>query len=216
MPTRAMIIVAGGSSSRFGADKLMLDVDGQPLIAHTIDAIVDHVDTCVVACRPDALEAIEALERPIKATAGGSSRTLSEMAGLAAIGEAADLIGIHDAARPVVDGDLIDRLFAAADDVGGAIPIVESDGVLLNRKNHDRVEGMAMAQTPQVFRADILMTAYVKAAREGFEGHDTAEVVQRFTDAAVAAVPGDAKNIKVTYPTDLAAVTESLRARPRT
>ena len=58
MPTRAMIIVAGGSSSRFGADKLMSDIEGRPLIAHTIDAIVEHVDICVVACRLDSFEAI--------------------------------------------------------------------------------------------------------------------------------------------------------------
>lgn len=211
-----MIIVAGGSSSRFGADKLMADVDGEPLIARTIDAVAPHVDMLVVACRPEIVGAVEKLRPEVTMATGGETRTLSEMAGLAAVGEGADLIGIHDAARPLVTGDLIDALFSTAAEVGGAIPVVDSEQLVLERTTHRPAAGLGRAQTPQVFRAADLMAAYVRAAQTGFEGHDTAEVVQRFSGVRVAGISGDTSNIKVTFPDDMMRVRETIKDRSRT
>lgn len=210
-----MIIVGGGSSNRFGSDKLLAEVEGQPLIAHTIDAVGSLVDKCVVVCRAEIVEAVEHLRPDITVTTGGSSRTLSEMAGLAALGET-DLIAIHDAARPVVAGALVDVLFTTADEVGGAVPILEPDHLMIQRATHQVRDGLRRAQTPQVFRGAELMAAYVRAAQEGFEGHDTAEIVQRYSDLEVAGVQGDTDNVKVTFPSDLAVVARSIRARSRT
>jgi 2-C-methyl-D-erythritol 4-phosphate cytidylyltransferase len=204
-----MVIVGGGSSSRFGSDKLMVDIGGRPLISHTVDAVAAHVDVCVVVCRPEVFETIADLPADVTVTTGGATRTLSEMAGLAAIGREVDLIGIHDAARPVLGEETIHRLFDLAHQVGGAVPLLAYDRLILDKKTHQPLPAVHGAQTPQVFRAAELMAAYVRAAQAGFEGHDTVEVMQRFTDVKIAGVEGDPHNIKVTYPRDL----EYVRAR---
>lgn len=216
MPTRAMIIVGGGSSTRFGSDKLLAEVAGRPLIAHAIDGVADLVDTCVVVCRPEIMDEIAGLRGDITVTPGGSTRTSSEMAGLAALGGERDLIAIHDAARPVVDRVLVERLFSMATRRGGAVPVVETEKVIIDRKTHRPVDGLRRAQTPQVFQGPELMSAYVRAARAGYEAHDTVEIMQQFSDIAIVAVPGDPANVKVTFPEDLDTVGETIRARSHT
>lgn len=211
-----MIIVGAGSSTRFGADKLMADVDGLPLVAYTIDVVAAHVDVCVVVCRDEIVEEVRSLRPDVIVTTGGSTRTLSEMAGLTALGAEPDLIGIHDAARPVVKGTLIERLFTLAARYGGAIPTLTPDHLVLDRKTHQPIDGLRQAQTPQVFRGPLLMTAFVKAARAGYEGQDTSEIVERFGDATIAVVPGDPANLKVTYPGDLDRVRNAITGRSRT
>jgi 2-C-methyl-D-erythritol 4-phosphate cytidylyltransferase len=198
-----MVVVGGGSSSRFGADKLMAEVDGRPLIAHTIDAVAGTVDVCVVVCRADVTASVAALRNDITVTPGGATRTSSEMAGLASIGRVVDLIGIHDAARPAVDPEMIERLFLVAESDGGAVPLIPYDRLIIEKKTHQPVRGLHAAQTPQVFRGPDLMPAYVRAAQTGFEGHDTVEVMQQFSDVRIVAVTGDRANVKVTYPGDI-------------
>lgn len=216
MTVRAMIVVGGGSSARFGSDKLFAHVLGRPLIAHTIEAVTGHVDRCVVVVRQEIVGEVEALAPDVVVTAGGATRTLSEMAGLAALGEGADLIGIHDAARPAPGSAMLEELFVVAESVGGAVPVVPPDVMIIDRKTHRPVQGLNRAQTPQVFRAPELMVAYVRAAKAGFEGQDTAEVVAEFTNLTIATVPGESSNVKVTYPDDLADVEVTLEERSRT
>lgn len=211
-----MIIVGGGTSTRFGRDKLMVDVDGRPLVEHTIDAVADGVDVCVVVCRPEITEKVAALRPDVTVTTGGATRTLSEMAGLASMGYDVDLIGIHDAARPLVSRETVELLFDTAHRVGGALPVIAYDRLILDRHTHKPVSGLYGAQTPQVFRAPELMAAYVKAARSGFEGHDTVAVVQEYSDVKVVAIEGDPANIKVTYPGDLDVVRRRLSGPSRT
>lgn len=205
-----MVIVAGGSSTRFGADKLRIDIGGRSLLEHTIGAVEEHVDICVVACRPDLVETVSSLGDSLVVTAGGATRTLSELAGLAALGGESRLIGIHDAARPNVSPRLIELLFATAEARGGAVPLIEDERLVLDRRTHRPLTGVMRAQTPQVFRGPELMAAYVRAAQEGFEGHDTAETVERFSDLPIVAVEGDPENVKVTYPSDVDVVRELL------
>ncbi|HJS71409.1 MAG TPA: 2-C-methyl-D-erythritol 4-phosphate cytidylyltransferase [Acidimicrobiia bacterium] len=201
MTSRAMVVVGGGSSARFGADKLRTDIAGRPLIEHTIDAVVGLVHSCVVVCRP---ELANALDRPdVIVALGGATRTSSEMAGLAALGDQVDLIGIHDAARPLVDPALVERLFVAAEAHGGAVPLLSYERLILDKASHEPITGLLGAQTPQVFRAPALLAAYARAARQGFDAHDTLEVMQRFGDVEIVGLPGDPGNIKVTYPEDL-------------
>jgi 2-C-methyl-D-erythritol 4-phosphate cytidylyltransferase len=210
-----MVIVGSGSSTRFGSDKLMVEVEGRPLIAHTIDAVVGHVDLCVVVCRAEIAAPIAQLHRDVTVVSGGATRTLSEMAGLAAIGGEVDLIGIHDAARPAVAAALIEQLFDVAESEGGAVPLVPYERLILDKRTHQPVMGLHGAQTPQVFRGPDLMAAYVHAAQAGFEGHDTVEVMERFSDVKVVAVAGDAANVKVTYPRDLERVKDQLSGSSR-
>lgn len=215
MPLRAMIVVGGGTSTRFGSDKLLAPVLGKPLIAHTIEAVASHVDRCVVVVRPGIVEEVADLAPDVEVTQGGATRTLSEMAGLAVLGEIVDLIGIHDAARPAPSADLIEEVFVTAESVGGAVPVIPSEGLIIERATHLPVRTLSRAQTPQVFRAKELTLAYAKAAQSGFEGQDTAEVVTTFTDLRIAAVPGDVTNLKVTYPGDLDVIEETLKGRSR-
>ncbi len=201
MSSRAMIVVAGGTSERFGSDKLVADVAGRTLLEWTLAAVQPTVDRCVVATREPLFDLVEtAGAEPVL---GGSTRTASELAGLAAIGDTADLIGIHDGARPAITKELTEVLFEKAGKDGSAIPVVSSDQLIVDRRTLRVVHGLVHAQTPQVFRSDILMTAYVRAAQDGFEGKDTAEVVQRYTDSQISVVDGDRANLKVTFEDDL-------------
>ncbi|MEE9178569.1 MAG: 2-C-methyl-D-erythritol 4-phosphate cytidylyltransferase [Acidimicrobiia bacterium] len=215
MATRAMVVVGGGSSSRFGSDKLMTDVAGRPLIAHTIAAVRDHVDKCVLVCRADQLDQLDSLELDVSIVPGGATRTDSEMAGLAALGGEHHLIGIHDGARPLISGALIERLFDKAEAFGAAVPVLKPNTLLIDRRLHRPVENAVTVQTPQVFRGPALLAAYVGAAKTAFEGYDTAEVVHEFGDLTIASVPGDPLNIKVTEPADLEKVAEVLEGFSR-
>lgn len=211
-----MIVVGGGSSTRFGADKLMIEVAGKPLVLHTIDAVLPSVDVCVVVCRPAIAATVGALRPEVTMATGGATRTLSEMAGLAALGGDVDLIGIHDAARPMVSAAQIDELFEIAHDHGGALPLLESEGLMVDRRTHGPVPGLRRAQTPQAFRGPELMASYVRAARAGFDGHDTVDVVQQFSELTVIGVPGSPDNLKVTYPVDIEKIRDLLTDPSRT
>lgn len=213
-----MIVVAAGRSVRFGGDKLMTAVGGLPLVAHTVSAVEGHVDRCILVCREDQVSALIRLDLGVAIVPGGPTRTASEMAGLAAIGEATSLIGIHDGARPLVTPALIEVLFQTADRIGGAIPVVEPARPLVKKSNLTLVDGAMIAQTPQVFRGEELMAAYMSAARIEYEAQDTAEIAQRFGKLAIQAVPGDPDNTKVTEPADIEQIREALetsRNEPR-
>jgi len=213
-----MIVVGAGSSHRFGSDKLMSPVAGMPLIAHTVTAVIGRVDTCILVCREDQVPALDRLGLGAVLVPGGPTRTASEMAGLAAIGDRANLIGIHDGARPLVAPDLIEALFEAAARFGGAIPIVEASIPLVHKSTLTTVEGPVLAQTPQVFRGEELVDAYLRAARIEYQGQDTAEIAQKFTGLEIRGIPGDPSNIKVTFPEDLVTVRKALetsRSEPR-
>ena len=212
-----MIIVAGGDSSRFGGDKLMTPIAGRPLIAHTVAAVTGFADLCVLVCRQDQLEQLIGALPDAIVVAGGPTRTQSEMAGLAALPDEMALIGIHDGARPLVSPALIGLLFETAAKVGGAVPVLEPARPLVRRSNLGLVPA-AVAQTPQVFRGPALQAAYRRAGAEGFQGHDTADVVQAFSDLEIAAISGDPGNLKVTYKSDLDPVRAALdpaRSGPR-
>jgi len=218
MSGRAMIIVAGGDSSRFDGDKLMTPIAGRPLVVHTVGAVAGLVDICVLVCREDQADAFAGVLPGVTVVPGGPTRTQSEMAGLAALPDEVELIGIHDGARPLVSPGLIGLLFDTAAGVGGAVPVLRPFRPLVRRSDLGPVPGAAVAQTPQVFRAPVLLKAYRAAAASGFEGHDTADVVRAFSDVTIAAVDGEPGNIKVTYPSDLDIVRAALdpsRTGPR-
>jgi len=213
-----MVVVAAGSSVRFGEDKMLRMVAGKPMVGHTVAAVIGHVDRCILVCRPDQMSVLSGLGTSVELISGGPSRTTSELAGLEAIGEPAGLIGIHDGARPMVPADLIETLFEAAARVGGAIPVVKPSSPIVGRSDLAPVEDTFFAQTPQVFRGEPLMAAYAAAADGGYEAQDTAAIVRRFAEIEIEAVPGDPSNIKVTFPDDFEMITSALgasRSEPR-
>lgn len=218
MTDRIMIVVAAGHSIRFGTDKLMTSVAGRPLVAHTVAAVADHADQVILVCREDQIAALDELDLGVFLVPGGPSRTASEMAGLSAIGGPARLIGIHDGARPLVPSHLTETLYETAAEFGGAIPLTNPSLALVQKTDLSVVNGAFFAQTPQVFEGEALLAAYVSAARIDYEGQDTAEIAQKFSELEIRGVPGDPANIKVTHPEDIDLVTALLeisRNEPR-
>lgn len=207
-------MVGGGVGARFGGDKLFAQIAGEPLVVHTMRAVRPRVDACVLVCRDDQLGKLSNLDLAVDLAVGGDTRTDSEYAGLNALDGYYELIGIHDAARPVITGELIDRLFAKAESHGGAIPVVPQD-LLIERLNARPLIGAVAAQTPQVFRGSELSNAFRLAKEAGFQGHDTADLVSRFTETEIVAVEGSPDNLKVTYPADLERIAELIRRTAR-
>ena len=211
-----MVVVGGGASTRFGQDKLMIVIDGRTLLEHTIDAVIDHVDVCVVVCREDIHPTVLERHPEVVVTTGGPTRTRSEISGLSVLDREVDLVGIHDAARPLVSGATIEELYDNALREGGAVPLVEYRQVLVDRETLSPIPGVHGAQTPQVFRAPDLIAAYSRAREDGFEGHDTVEVMQAYSDVKIIGIQGDPANLKVTYPEDLDEVRRRLSDSSRT
>jgi len=211
-----MVVVGGGASTRFGRDKLMIEIEGRTLLEHTIDAVIDHVDVCVVVCRNEIAAMVLESRPDVVVAPGGTTRTRSEISGIFAVDPEVDLVGIHDAARPLVSRDTIEQLFDNAMREGGAVPLLEYRRVLIDRETLAPIPGVQGAQTPQVFRAADLVAAYERAREDGFEGHDTVEVMQTYSDVRIIGIPGDPANLKVTYPEDLDEVRRRLANASRT
>lgn len=196
-------MVAAGSSSRFNGDKMMASVGGTPLVAVTVGRVLSSVDRCVVVTRPELFETLAGWCEGVIFVPGGETRTDSEVAGIDALDTDYDLVGVHDGARPNPSEQLIESLFEAAGEFGGAVPVLDTGRTLLDRDTLRPMRGVVTVQTPQVFRGTELLDAYRSATSEGFIGHDTADVVQRYTDLKIVAATGEQSNIKVTYQRDL-------------
>ena len=112
-------------------------------------------------------------------------------------------MAVHDGARPLAGPALLAATLTAARAHGGAIPVVPVPGLLTTAL--EPVAGpVGAVQTPQAFRAEPLLAAYDAAARDGFEGTDTAACFTRYADGEVAAVPSSPLNLKITFPEDVA------------
>ncbi len=223
------MILAAGSGSRVGAElnKVLLPLAGVPVLAWSVrDALaLDDVRRVVVVVRDGEQEAVgEALtphldaDQEVAVVAGGATRHRSEQAALRVLateigsGEI-DVVAIHDGARPLAGGALFDATLAAAREHGGAIPVVPVEGLLSTAL--DPVAGrLGAVQTPQAFRAAPLLAAYDAAAREGFEGTDTAACYSRYDGGEVAAVPSTSLNLKITFPEDVTLAARLAAIRP--
>lgn len=214
------IVLAGGRGERIAADvnKVYLTVAGRDLLQYSVDTFSrsGRVDGLVVVARVDDVARTETLvsplDLPVRIVAGGSTRHQSEALGLAALApEILDgsiaWVGVHDGARPFADLDLLEALFVTAQERGGAVPGLSVDPPIYRRSGDTAVPvnpaNLMRMQTPQVFSAPELLEAFRAADRSGFEGVDTAETVERFSSVTVGIVPGDERNLKVTFPSDM-------------
>lgn len=211
----AVVIVAAGSGSRVGAsvNKVLLPLGGRPVLAWSVRAALaaSAVTRVVVVVRPGEVDAVsEALaphlgDAEVLLVPGGATRHASEWAALRTLEPAiaageVEVVAIHDGARPLAGTALFDAVVAAARTHGGALPVTPLTGVL---PRTDRE--LVAVQTPQAFAARTLWDAYRRADAEGFEGTDTASCLERYAAGTpIAAVPGTAANLKVTYAEDLA------------
>lgn len=212
----SVVIVAAGSSQRMGKDKILMPINGKPVIAYTLEAFQksELIDEIVIVTRLDNLAVIAdicneyGITKISKVICGGKSRAESAYAGVFSVSENSTLIAIHDGARPFVTGNVIERAVSAAEENGAATPAVSAfDTVrLLNKKGvvtatPDR-DLVALIQTPQVFHADIIKNALAKAIEKKLPITDDCSAVEAM-GAKVCVVEGDRDNIKLTTARDI-------------
>ena len=223
----AVVIVAAGSGTRVGAavNKVLLPLGDRPVLAWSVrDALAaSDVRRIVIVIRPHDRSAVGDALAPFLGDAevvlvdGGETRHASEWAALQHLAQAieageVDLVAIHDGARPLAGAELFDATLAAAREHGGAIPVVAAHG-LLTTGLVPLVGEHGGVQTPQAFRADLLLAAHRAAAESGFEGTDTAAVLAEHAGVEIAAVPSSARNLKITFPEDVALAERLLSLR---
>jgi 2-C-methyl-D-erythritol 4-phosphate cytidylyltransferase len=211
------VIAAAGRGERLGLDrpKAFANLNGRPLLAESLERLEwsEWVDSIVVAAPPDWEEPVILLAeelgcgKVVSVVAGGASRAASVRAGLAEIAEDAAVTLVHDAARPVLPEDVVERLMTALnegwDGVVPALPL----GDTVKRVDGDRIvetvdrEGLVAAQTPQAFVWPTLRDA----AAGGNDATDCASLVEA-RGGRIKVVPGDRRLLKVTEPADLETV----------
>ena len=149
--------------------------------------------------------------RKVRVVEGGNSRQQSVENALHSLGPETDLVAVHDAVRPFIDTEIIHRAFDEAAETGAAIvglPAVDTVKQVNRGNGKTRVrstlqrDNLVLAQTPQVFRYELLVRAYEAARRDGFIGTDESSLVERL-DVEVAVVLGSDRNIKITRPADM-------------
>jgi 2-C-methyl-D-erythritol 4-phosphate cytidylyltransferase len=207
---RAVPEKAGTSRKQF-----ML-LEGSPILLHTIRKFVSTpaVSEIVVALRAEDLEWVrdllerETFAKPVRLVEGGDSRQESVENALATLSPGTELVAVHDAVRPFIELSVLDKVFAEAQETGAAIVgIVPVDTVKQVHRNKIRQtiprERLILAQTPQVFRYDLLKQAFAKAREDGFAGTDESSLVERLEQVEVSVIPGSDRNIKITKPSDM-------------
>jgi 2-C-methyl-D-erythritol 4-phosphate cytidylyltransferase len=216
------IIVAAGSSRRMGFDKLSAPVAGKPVIEHTIDAFerANSVADIIVVTREDRLAEFEKLTqgKVRKVIAGGEHRKDSVRAGLQHLNPETKYVAVHDAARPLVTPEQIERVFAECQQ-HGAVALAEPVSDTLKRADKtlqvtDSVDRhqLYIMQTPQVFERKLLEEAYVAVFTQKLRITDEVSAVEHL-GRKVVLVPNEDSNFKITYERDLPLAEFILRQR---
>lgn len=225
----AVILAAAGKSSRFRDrhyKKPFAPLADRAVWLHAAEKFVNRDDVSqviVVVAEEDRESFTEKFGANIAilgfdVVVGGAERADSVAQALAHVKPDADFVVVHDAARPCLASEWIDQVFAAARRSGAAILAIPVSGTL-KRVGGDKVieetvsrERLWEAQTPQVFRRDLLLDAY--ARREGAAATDDAELVERIGHP-VTVVPGSPINLKITTQEDLRLAGHALKALPK-
>jgi 2-C-methyl-D-erythritol 4-phosphate cytidylyltransferase len=220
-PVAAGVVLASGSGTRVGGElnKVYLPLAGRRVVGWSLAALgrVADIGVLVLVIRPQdevlATEVVDDLGLPVEIVPGGASRQDSELMALrhlaGRIGTGAvDTVLIHDAARPLIAPELAAAVLSAARERGGAIPGLPRNDLArvdADESVADADLGRVVAvQTPQGYRAAPLLAAYEQAAADGFAGTDTAACMARYSDLPTLCIPGDERNMKITYPYDVA------------
>jgi len=214
MSNLGIILVAGGSSTRFGADKQFALLAGLPVFLHSVRAFLPSATELVLVVPSGRQEDFHGkivqykLDTPkIRFATGGATRSESVQNGLGALSFTEGIVAIHDAARPLATAELLMKLVEAAEQFGGAAPAHPVTDTLLMADASNRMTGVQprdhlwQVATPQVFQLQPLLEAYRHAAGQPFT--DDTQVF--FHDGGhVQIVPDSSDNLKITYPEDLA------------
>jgi len=221
----SVIIPAAGLGTRMGRSapekegisrKQFMLLNGSPILIHTIRKFVSSplVTEIVVALRGDDMDwakqlfKSQGLGASVRPVEGGESRQQSVENALASIKDDTDLVAVHDAVRPFVSREVIEKVIQEAHENGAAIVgIVPVDTVKQVHRNKVRAtlprERLILTQTPQVFRLKLLRQAFEKARQDLFVGTDESSLIERLEEVEVSVVLGSDRNIKITKPTDM-------------
>ena len=223
------VLVAAGSASRMGTDKLWIEFSGRPAWRWGLDTLlaVPGMSWVVVVAPADALDRFrdaipEAARGKCEVVAGGEERADSALAGIAALTKAGfpedAAVLIHDAARPAASSDLMARIVEAVTPTDGAVPVVKLHDSLKHVDGSGRViaaferEGLALAQTPQAATLVVLRAALEEAQAWGRKMTDEAAALGA-AGVVVHSVEGEPGNQKLTEPGDEVLITGVLTAR---
>lgn len=205
------VLVAAGSSTRMGFDKLSFDLGGETVLERSVRAFDEcpEVDELVIvtgASGENAQRAAARCKKPVRLVKGGSTRAESARSGVAAAH--GRLVAVHDAARPFVSQSVIADTIAAAARCGAAAPAVPVKDTIKTVAEDGAVTGtpdrstLRAVQTPQVFEADLLKAALQSALENEVPVTDDCSAVERL-GKVVYLIDGDEENLKITTPVDL-------------
>lgn len=205
-----VVIVAGGSGSRMGAEvpKQFLEVAGEHILTRTLGAFAPYADQMVVVLPEGEMERWRGITAhkevaPHRLCAGGATRFHSVKNGLEALSEC-DIVAVQDGVRPLVSGEMIERGLECAIEKSSAVPIVEAVDSFRVESEEGLVpidrSRLKAVQTPQIFAYGVIREAYEQAFSPLFT--DDATVVES-AGGRVAFYAGERSNIKITTPEDL-------------
>ena len=214
------ILLAGGSSDRFNNEenKVYFPIGGKPALSWALETLdnSDKVDSILLVVRDEDWEKtnnVIELVNPNKlsgVTIRGDTRHESEYQGLAYLKERPDvneedLILIHDGARPLLPNYLLDELIDVAIKYGASAPGFNSDNLMKKQefKKEEIQETIVEIQTPQIFPASELWKSYELAKLDNWQAVDTTECVSKYSELEAVVIPGDPRNMKVTFIEDI-------------
>ena len=214
------ILLAGGSSDRFNNEenKVYFPIGGKPALSRPLETLdnSDKVDSIILVVRDEDWEKtnnVIQLVNPKKlsgVTIGGNTRHESEYQGLLYLKERPDineedLILIHDGARPLLPSYLLDELIDVAKKYGASAPGYNSDNLMKKQEfNKEEIqETIVEIQTPQIFPASELWKSYELAKLDKWQAVDTTECVSKYSELEAVVIPGDPRNMKVTFIEDI-------------
>lgn len=225
----AVIVPAAGQSARFGdkPKKPFAVLDGRPVVIRTLELFINRPDVVqtILAVAPQDMEEVKRKFTAnlsfmgVKLVEGGKERHETVAKALEHVKAEADFVAVHDAVRPCVTEEMIDRVFAQAEKSGAAILACPVAGTLKRVgtanviENTISREGLWEAQTPQVFRKDWLTEAYSKRGQAGESITDDAQLVEAI-GKKVTVVEADLSNLKITSPSDIRLAQAILKSRP--
>lgn len=209
------VIVAAGSSERFGCDKTLASLLGTPVLAYSLMVFnaCEYVKEIVVVTSTDKIETVAKLcdnhniSKTSKIVCGGNTRTESALSGVSEVSNASNLIAVHDAARPLITDEIISKAIESAFSyraIATAIPSkdtvkIAKNGSVLSTPERDAVR---LIQTPQVFEPNIIKAALTNAVIKELTLTDDASAVEAL-GFKVFFSEGSEENIKITTPLDI-------------
>jgi 2-C-methyl-D-erythritol 4-phosphate cytidylyltransferase len=206
------IITAAGYGRRMGKPKQFIEIGGKPILEWSLSAFeaAEFIDEIILVVNEEGIDQARKFKasKLKQVVAGGKERQDSVYAGLKALPEEVGIVAIHDGARPFVSSEIIENAVAEAKECGAVVvgvPVSDTIKAVDSRRltvNHTlKREELWAAQTPQVFKRDVILRAY-EEGKEKYRVTDDAMLVEKI-GIPVKMVMGSYRNIKITNPEDL-------------